>query len=185
MLGGCEDTAMLPLQAMKGRSFSDMKKWIALMLMTLLVVVCGAVAAEEKAFDGVWVQFPEGFELMLPSDWLQVELTAEMEQAGVFYCAASADGANTVQISWKELEEGTGIDEIEAELAATYPDARQMVINGIATVAFTDKNSDVAGYAMLDSMKPGLYTFFMTPASDQSFKDTATSIAISIRNMQE
>ena len=77
------------------------------------------------------------------------------------------------------------IDEIEAELAAAYPDARRMVINGIATVAFTDKNSDVAGYAMLDSMKPGLYTFFMTPASDQSFKDTATSIAISIRNMQE
>ena len=59
------------------------------------------------------------------------------------------------------------------------------MINGIATVAFTDKSNDVAGYAMLDSMKPGLYTFFMTPASDQSFKDTAASIAVSIRNMTQ
>lgn len=162
-----------------------MKKWIALMLMTLLVVVGGAAMADDAAFDGVWIQFKEGFELMLPSDWLQVELTDEMGAAGVFYCAASADGKNTVQISWKELEADTSIDEVQAELAAAYPGAKQMVINGIATVAFTDKSNDVAGYAMLDSMKPGLYTFFMTPASDQSFKDTAASIAASIRNMTQ
>ena len=67
-----------------------MKKWIALMLMALLVAMGSAAVADDTAFDGVWIQFEEGFELMLPSDWLEVELTDEMEAAGVFYCAASA-----------------------------------------------------------------------------------------------
>lgn len=82
---------------------------------------------------------------MLPSDWLQVELTDEMEAAGVFYCALLRTARIRCRFPGKSSKRIPALNEVQAELAAAYPGAKQMVINGIATVAFTDKSNDVAG----------------------------------------
>lgn len=161
----------------------EMKKVFALLLMLLTVMMAGAAVAEAP-FDGVWVQFEDGFEIMLPSDWLEIEVTEEMIAGGVFYVACSADGANTVQISWSPFEMELTAQDVCAALATQYPDAEVLEFNEIEFVGFTDEQNDLFGMAALDGVDPGMYIFWFTPNSDEAFADTAVAIATSIRNIE-
>lgn len=164
-----------------------MKKFLSLLL-ALLTLTTGFAFAEtavEVPFDGVWVQFEDGFEVLLPGDWLEIEVTDEMIAGGIFYVACSPDGANTVQMSWSALEAETTIQELQAELATAYPDAEVIEFNGIEFVSFSDAENDLFAMAALDGMEPGMYVFWFTPNSDEAFVDTAVAIATSIRNIEE
>ena len=76
-----------------------MKKIVALMLLLLTMMMAGAAMAElqEAPFEGVWVQFEEGFEVLLPAAvanhpayrWAELDLT-DPDQAmdSLQYCPA-------------------------------------------------------------------------------------------------
>ncbi len=59
-------------------------------------------APADAAFEGSWVQFEDGFEIYLPSDWLVVDPRDEMLESGVFYAVTSPDGARSMQVAWAE-----------------------------------------------------------------------------------
>ena len=155
-----------------------MKKFFAVLLLVTMMRVDAAVA--EAPFDGVWVQFEDGFEILMPADWLELEVTEEMIASGIFYAACSADGANTVQISWSALEAEMTAQKIQAALATEYPDAEVLEINGIEFIGFSDETNDLFGMAALDGVDLGMYIFWFTPNSDEAFADTAAVIATSI-----
>ncbi len=161
-----------------------MKKRIAVMITALMIALCGMAAAEGTLDNGTWVRFEEGFEICLPADWYQIEASESMAQAGVFYCAASPDGKDTVQIAWEALDEQKDIEAVKAELQTVYPNAALCVINGVAGVRFTDTKNKLSGIAMLDAVKPGVYTFWFTPVFDAKLEETPAQIAATIRNTQ-
>lgn len=163
-----------------------MKKFFALMLVLLTVLMAGTAMADlaNAPFEGVWVQFEDGFEILLPADWLELELQEEWIAGGIFYAACSPDGANTVQLAWTALETEMTAQQIQADLATVYPDASVMEINGIEFIGMTDVENDMFCMSALDGAEPGLYMFWFTPNSDAAFVDTAVAIATSIRNIE-
>jgi len=163
-----------------------MKKILALMLMLIAVMMAGTAMADlaEAPFEGVWVQFEDGFEIMLPADWLEIELTEEWMAGGIFYAACSPDGANTVQLTWAPLETEMTIQEVQADLATEYPDAEVIEFNGIEFVSLSDEENDMFCMCALDGAEPGLYMFWFTPNSDEAFVESAVAIATSIRNIE-
>lgn len=160
-----------------------MKKFLSLMLLAVTLLLAGNAVAEAP-FEGVWVQFEDGFEVLLPANWLEIEVTEEMIAGGIFYAACSEDGANTVQMSWSALEAAMTAQEVQAALATQYPDASVLEINEIEFVGFTDEANDLFGMVALDGVDLGIYTFWFTPNSDEAFVDTAVAIATSIRNIE-
>ena len=159
-----------------------MKKFFALVLM-MLVLLCSSAMAEAP-FEGVWVQLEDGFEVLLPADWYEIEATEDMLASGIFYAACSPDGANTVQMSWSELDAAMTAQEIRAALDTEYPGATVVEFNGIEFVTFSDTVNDIFGMAALDGVDLGMYTFWFTPDSDEAFVETAVAIATSIRNIE-
>lgn len=159
-----------------------MKKLLALILVLASLFSCAAVA--ETAVELVPVTFEDGFQVSLPGDWVELEVTDEMLEGGIFYAVASPDGANTLQISWNELEEEVTIEAVQADLVTVYADAAVVELNGIPFVGFTDTENDVCGFTALDAVEPGLYTFWFTPASDEAFYETAGAILATICNVE-
>lgn len=155
-----------------------MKKLLAVVLTLAALLSCAAMAEEM-----VPVTFEDGFQISLPADWLQIEVTEEWAAQGIFYVACSPDGANTVQISWSALESDMTIDELQAQLVTEYPDAVAIESNGIAFVGFT-VSDEICGFAALDATEPGMYVFWCTPAADEAFVETATAIVTSICNVE-
>jgi len=159
-----------------------MKKFFALLLMMAMLLTGAALA--EAPFEGVWVQFDAGFEVLMPGEWLEMEVTEEMMTSGIFYAACSPDGANTVQMSWAALEAPMTIEEIRAALDTAYPGAEIVEFNGIQFVSCSDVENDLFSMTALDGVDLGMYTFWFTPDSDEAFVETAVAIATSIRNIE-
>ena len=159
-----------------------MKKFFVLLL-TMAMLLTGAALAEAP-FEGVWVQFDAGFEVLMPGEWLEMEVTEEMLAGGIFYAACSPDGANTVQMSWAALGAPMTIQEIQAALNEVYPGAEVVEFNGIEFVSCSDVEADIFSLTALDGVDLGMYTFWFTPDSDEAFVDTAVAIATSIRNIE-
>lgn len=159
-----------------------MKKMLAMLLAVLTLCFGAAAMAEsvevtdvEGAFDGVWVQFENaGFQIYVPSEWIDLEISDEEEESGVFFHAASEDGAYEMSIMYAELDGATYTHEdMKAELEASYPGATDVTINDIQAVACYDSANDIYALAALDSEGTGMFVFYFKPASD----DTMTQIA--------
>ncbi len=168
-----------------------MKKLVALLLAMLMLACTTVSLAEdltaqiEATFEGVWVQFEDGFEIYLPAEWLQVELTEEMIANSTFYAAVSPDMTQSVEIGWTGLEADADLHALAAELAATYADAQVLNINGIEMLMYTDTDFNALVLMACDAVEPGLYIFALTPADDEAFVEIGTAIALSIRNIEE
>ena len=163
-----------------------MKKLLAVALCLLLAVLMTGVAAAEaveQAFDGTWVQFEDGFELYLPSDWHSFECTEEMNAQGIFFLAGTEDLARSCTLAWQPLEEDCTVEAFHAELVTAYPDAEIVQVNGVALIAYADAENNLLNCIALDANEPGFYMFAFSPADDEDFVSLAVLIASSIRNM--
>ena len=161
-----------------------MKKFIALLLMLLTMLTAGCAMAEAP-FEGVWVGYEAGWiKWLMPSDWLEMEVTEEMMEANLFYGAFSADGSQVMQILWTPLSMPKTIEAIEKELAPSYDSVELLDVNGKKMVYFADNLNGMFGYAMLDELDPGVYQFFFSPV-DEAFRPTAEAIAASVCSMDE
>ncbi len=168
-----------------------MMKKLAALLLAVMMLACSASLAEEttiaveEVFEGVWVQFEDGFEIYLPAEWLEVEVTEEMLLNGIFYAAINPEGTQLVQIGWEGLEAEPDLAALAEAMKETCPDAQVIVINGIEMLMYTEVETDTLTLAARDAAEPGLYLFGLTPASDPDFVEVGTAIACSIRNIAE
>jgi hypothetical protein len=166
-----------------------MKRFLTLTLAFVMMMLCvGTAVAEETEtvypYEGAWVTFEDGFAVYLPADWVEVEVQDEWLESGIFYVAASPDGARTVQIAWAEADVTT-YEDLQAAMATIYPDAT-IVQNedGIQFVTYESAENDVATLIALDATENGMYLFNFTPASDGDFRAIALAIAGSITNVE-
>ena len=168
----------------KGGISDMMKKMTALLLLLLTMMTAGGALAEAP-FEGVWVQYEAGWiQWLMPSDWLEMEVTEEMMEANLFYGAFAPDGSKTLQILWTPLTQPKTIEDIQSQLAPSYDNVELLDVNGKKMVYFADTLNNMFGYAMLDELDPGVYQFFFSPV-DEAFEPTARAIAASVRSMDE
>lgn len=163
-----------------------MKKFFALIL-CLMMAFCLTASAEEIIepieflYDGAWVRFEDGFEIYLPADWYEFELTAEQNAQGFFYAAGTEDFSRSCLMAWQPLEADCTIEEAHAALATEYSDAAIVEVNGIGLIACTNAADNQMVIVALDATEPGMYMFIFTPADDEDFQNLAALIAASIR----
>lgn len=164
-----------------------MKKLLALVLALLMLLSTTAMAEEidySQFFDGTWVQFEEGFELYLPSDWLVLESTEEELASGIAFSVCSPDEAYYMALAWSGLEAELTIDELQAALVeAGYP-VEPVEVNNIALLVMGDAENDTLSFIGMDAAEPGYYTFIFAPMSDENLQVMASVIASSLRNLQ-
>jgi len=162
-----------------------MKKILALALAMLMVLGCVPAMAQdiEALYDGVWVQFDGGFEVYMPSDWLEVELTEADRAEGFFYGACSADQSVLMMMAWAPLEAAMTLEELNEALAAGYP-TEMLNVNGIGLICMGDAANNTVSFIGLDGVDLGYYTFLFAPVSDDETKAYAALIASSLRNLQ-
>lgn len=163
-----------------------MKRLLAAALcLTMVLCMTAAVCAEgvESLFDGTWVQFEDGFEIYLPSDWYEFECTEEMNAQGIFYMAGTEDMSYSCTMAWQALEEDCTVEAFHAELVTAYPGAELVEVNGIAVIVYADLENDLLNCIALDASEPGFYMFAFSPADDEDFQNLAAAITASIRNL--
>ena len=164
-----------------------MKKMLALFLSLLMLFSCTASLAEaiEITYEGTWVQFEDGFELYLPSEWVQYEVPQENVAKGIFYAAGSADATKICMIGWSAMEAALTIDELQARMVATYPTAAVQNFGNADLVCYTDEANNMLVALALDATEPGFYAFMFSPCDDVVFTDLASQIVTTIRNSAE
>ena len=164
-----------------------MKKVLDLILCLLMALSLGCASAEnvttaaEVLYEGVWVQFEDGFEIYLPAEWYEFECTEEMNAQGIFYMAGTEDMSYTCALAWNPLEEDCTIEELHAEMVKVYPDAQIMDVSGVGLVFYEDTENGLLNYVALDATEPGFYLFAFSPADDAVFKVESAIIASTIR----
>lgn len=166
-----------------------MKKFLALILCLLMALSMTAAVAEEapavlaeELYEGVWVQFEDGFEFYLPAGWVEYELTTEANAMGLFYAAGSEDGVYLCTLGWQPLEAEVTIEKAQTLLAASYPTATLTDVNGVGMVYYMDEANNTLNFVALDGAEPGFYVFAFTPGNDEDFQVLAALIASTIRN---
>lgn len=163
-----------------------MKKFLALILCLMMACVSIAVAEEvaiEDLYDGSWVQFEDGFEIYLPNDWYSFECTEEMNAQGIFYVAGTEDMSYSCTLAWKALDAEISIEDLQAQMVQTYPDAEVVEVNGVGLITYVDSANNLLNCVAMDAAEPGFYLFCFSPADDADFQMLATAIASSIRNI--
>jgi len=166
-----------------------LKKLLSAVLAALLIFGCAAALAESTApenaaFEGSWVQFEDGFEIYLPSDWLVLDPTDAMKEAGIFYSVTSPDSARSMQVAWADAAGITSAADLKTAMAITYPTADILTINSVDFVTYEDTDNDSTGIVALDA-NGGMFIFNFTPASDEEFGPIAVTIASSIRTIAD
>lgn len=158
---------------------------MALALLILLASVCATAqdaAPAGATYPGTWVEFEDGFQIYLPSEWIVVETDGEMQEAGFFFGVTSEDGAQAMYVSWHDVQITQAAD-LLAGVQAEYPDAIALESNDIAFVAFEDAAEGAFGVAALDGAG-GMFTFMFYPLDDEAFVEQAVQIVSSISNVQ-
>ena len=167
-----------------------MKKIFALVLCLMMAFTCTAVAEEtgvlvaEALFDGVWVQFEEGFEFYIPSDWYEItDVPQELIDMGFCYAACTEDMAYNLTLEWHPLSETDTLETVLESALATFDVAEIVEVNGVQMVTYVNPENDQRIFVALDAAEPGMYCFVFTPASDPDFQVLAALIASTIRNI--
>lgn len=106
---------------------------------------------ESAGYEGVWVDFEDGFRLYLPAEWVYYEITDEQSETGLFYRAGNngtGDASMGLAVSCAETE---GIQDpqalAEAFAVAGFSAVSPVELNGIPAVSFENPEEDYRGVA--------------------------------------
>jgi len=162
-----------------------MKKLLSLVLALMMVLCLTPAVAEgvESYYDGVWVQFEDGFEIYVTADWLQLEQSESELASGIFFSACSPDAAKLMQVGWAALGTEMTIEELHAALSTVFPYIELMEVNGIQLLCTADADSSTLMFIGLDGVQPGYYSFLFYPMEDEELLAYAAVIASSLRNI--
>ncbi len=118
--------------------------------------------ASTAPFDGVWVTFDDGFQLLLPGEWLSYEITEEQSAAGLFFRAGN-DGSDSVvgeipmgvAVSYVEAGDLVTLDDLVQDFeSAGFTNLEKLDLNGVPSVFFVKPDEDYCGVAFYHAVYP-------------------------------
>ncbi|MEG2387721.1 MAG: hypothetical protein RSC90_04060 [Clostridia bacterium] len=160
-----------------------MKK-LACAILCVALLLGGAVALAEEPEIGKWVQFEDGFEIMVPEDWADLAITDEMaEMIGCFYRAGCADATQEMRIGWMDMD-AQSQEELWLAVEGECPKAFEISLGDVTYLALENAKGETAALAVLDEGCPGgvyLYQFF--PRTAGGITPEAQEILLSMQDI--
>ena len=126
---------------------------------------------DETVYEGQWWDTGLGFDMYLPADWVDADLTEEMTQAGVVHIYGEEGGGANCTIVRTEIPEEAvdtyNIDQLGAELAASNTTTLFADLSGIPAVVFENDETFISGFAMLTGDGYLINGVITAPSDDQ------------------
>ena len=126
---------------------------------------------DDSIFEGQWWDTGLGFDICLPKDWIDNELTEEMLAAGLVHIYGEEGGGANCTITYTALPEEVAdtydIDQLGAELAESNTAALFADLSGIPAVIFENDETCISGFAMLDGNGNLIQGVISAPSDDQ------------------
>ena len=133
----------------------------------------GDVAAfreEDAGYEGVWVDFEDGFRLYLPREWVYYEITDEQAAAGLFYRAGNGAGGASMglAVSYTRTEGPRSPEAMAEALAASgFSAVSPVELNGISAVSFEKPEEGYRGVSFSHPAVPGYeLTVYVAPLGE-------------------
>ena len=98
------------------------------------------------------MQFEDGFQLFLPSDWEIIDLMEDEETQGGLFCAGDGSGAENapfVCVSWASAEGKSLADLSQAIVDQGFTAEGTVRVNGIECISYYSNDLDVRGLVFL------------------------------------
>ena len=130
---------------------------------------------DPDVYDGEWFSFEYGFDLYLPTDWEEADIS---DSDNMVYALNSPDGKMSMAITCNTAEEmGTKaeLDAVKAALESEgFTGLADAEINGISTVGF-DGEQNVSGIAFVGE-SGNMYSIIVGPIEDEDSQAIALNI---------
>lgn len=164
-----------------------MKKLLSVVLALMLLTLTGAFAEEttqiapvdlgtiELNYEPTWVAFENGMQMAVPSDWTELEVSAEIAATGVFYLAQNPD--MTVGLGVAYVQVGVfDLDTLATMLATMYPSLGIVTANGVSMIAYDETDGSYSALITVDE-QGGMYMLTFAPVVED---ETLTMTAIAM-----
>ena len=129
---------------------------------------------DDTVFEGQWWDTGLGFDICVPADWVDADLTEEMAEAGVVHIyGEDGGGANCTIVCTEIPEEEAAAYDIERlgnELAPSATTLLYADLSGIPAVVFENDETCVSGSSML-SDDGYLIQGVITAPSDEEYEE--------------
>ena len=106
---------------------------------------------DETVYDGAWFETGLGFDVYLPEEWEEVDITDEMAEAGLMFMAGEPGGGANIAITAAEIPadqaDSYDIEQLGEELAGTVTTAMYADLSGIPAVIFENEETKVSGFS--------------------------------------
>lgn len=106
---------------------------------------------DETVYDGAWFETGLGFDVYLPEEWEEVDITDEMAEAGLMFMAGEPGGGANIAITAAEIPaeqaDTYDIKQLGEELAGTVTTAMYADLSGIPAVIFENEETKVTGFS--------------------------------------
>ena len=106
---------------------------------------------DETVYDGAWFETGLGFDVYLPEEWEEVDITDEMAEAGLMFMAGEPGGGANIAITAAEIPaeqaDSYDIEQLGEELAGTASTAMYADLSGIPAVIFENEETKVTGFS--------------------------------------
>ena len=106
---------------------------------------------DETVYDGAWFETGLGFDVYLPEEWEEVDITDEMAEAGLMFMAGEPGGGANIAITAAEIPadqaDSYDIEQLGEELAGTVTTALYADLSGIPAVIFENEETKVTGFS--------------------------------------
>ncbi len=126
---------------------------------------------DETVYEGQWWDTGLGFDMYLPADWVDADLTEEMVEAGVVHIYGEDGGGANCTIVYTELPAEVAdtydIDQLGTELAASNTTAMFADLSGIPAVIFENDETCISGFSMLTEDGYMIQGVISAPSDDQ------------------
>ncbi|MEG0640351.1 MAG: hypothetical protein RR824_09950 [Clostridia bacterium] len=159
-----------------------MKKLIALILSLMLCLTAFAALAETApaVVAGETIEFQDGLSFEPPTGWVELEVSAEDEAAGVQCILQDPASKNTIVVTWAEAIQESTLEALAESLKATYTEVEPIELNGIPAIFYTVADKEASGFCFMDG-NGGLYSFTFAPTSNA---DLATVLQTMLPTIQ-
>ena len=122
---------------------------------------------DEAAFEGVWMEFEDGFRLYLPKDWKSIEVTDEEDTEGVIFQAVGEQEG--LRVSFAAWEQEPSLEDIYSQyLESGATSCERLTINGIPCAFVQNEAEDYLGLTFLHpDIRGFVLTVLFTPWSER------------------
>lgn len=164
-----------------------MKKILATILALMMILTASAIAETTPAeiqtvdmgelpiaYEQNWLTFDTGLTLCVPSDWVQLDIAADLAELGTIYLAQDAAATFVAGLSYTATD-AMDNQALAVALTEEFVEVYIIQLNGAEFVTYVDPADTFVGFVTVDGAG-GMYSMTYKPVPSEDFAVTAATI---------